>query len=161
MDRMENVVTEEADKQEEEQKIRSALADCGNPKWTFDRVKQQRDKTKPTKAKKTNATPSRGMVCYPVRWGCGWKIKKRFPETQRGLTNTPKNILVHPKDKKDITETSDVVYDIPCKGCDKSYIGETGHLFGTRLQEHQKNSEKKSKTLNSHWLIESINVWTT
>ena len=53
MDRMENVVTEEADKQEEEQKIRSALADCGYPKWTFDRVKQQRDKTKPTKTKKT------------------------------------------------------------------------------------------------------------
>ena len=56
-------------------------------------------------------------------------------------TNTLKNILVHPKDK-DITETSDVVYDIPCKGCDKSYIEETGRLFGTRLQEHQKDSEK-------------------
>ena len=54
-------------------------------------------------------------------------------------TNTLKSILVHPKDKKDITETSDVVYDVPCGGCDKSYVGETGRQFGTRLQEHQKD----------------------
>ena len=61
-------------------------------------------------------------------------------------TNTLKNILVHPKDKKDITEISDAVYDIPCKGCDKSYIGETGRLFGVRLKEHQKDSEKVKDT---------------
>ena len=56
-------------------------------------------------------------------------------------TSTLKNILVHPKDKKDITEISDAVYNIPWKSCDKSYIGETGRLFGTRLKEHQKDSE--------------------
>ena len=146
MDRMENVVTEEADKQKEEQKIRSALADCGYPKWTIDRVKQQRDKTKPTKTKKkTNATPSRGMV-----EGVAQKLKRAFLKhnvaTALRPTNTLKKILVHPKDKNDITETSDGVYDIPCKGCDKSYIGETGRLFGTRLQEHQKDSENIQDT---------------
>ena len=57
-------------------------------------------------------------------------------------TNTLKSILVHPKDKKDITDNSDVVYDIPCGGCSKSYIGETGRQFGTRLKEHQKDVEK-------------------
>ena len=150
MDRMENVVTEEADKQEEEQKIRSALAECCYPKWTFDRVKQQRDKTKPTKTKKTNATPSRGMVVIPYVEGVAEKLKRAFLKhnvaTAMRPMNTLKNILVHPKDKKNITETSDVVYDIPCKGCDKSYIGETGRLFGTRLQEHRKDSDKIQDT---------------
>ncbi|XP_072051972.1 uncharacterized protein [Amphiura filiformis] len=56
-------------------------------------------------------------------------------------TNTLKSLLVHPKDKKDIEQTSDVVYNIPCKGCDKSYVGETGRQFGTRLKEHKKDSE--------------------
>ena len=83
IDRMENIVTEQADKQEEEQKIRSVLADCGYPKWPFDRVKQQRDKTKPTKTKKTNATPSRGMVVIPYVEGLAEKFKKSFLETQR------------------------------------------------------------------------------
>ena len=56
-------------------------------------------------------------------------------------TNTLKNLLVHPKDKKDITQTSDVVYDIPCKGCSKSYIGETGRQFEYRLNEHKKDAD--------------------
>ena len=118
MDSMDNAVTEEADRQEEEQKNRSALADCGYPKWTFDRVKQQRDKFKPTKTKKTNATHSRGMVVIPYVEGEAEKLKRAFLKhnvaTAMRPTNTLKNILVNPKDKKDITEPSDVVYAIPC-----------------------------------------------
>ena len=34
-------------------------------------------------------------------------------------------------------QTCDMVYKIPCKNCDKAYIGETGRKFGTRLKEHQ------------------------
>ena len=40
-----------------------------------------------------------------------------------------------------------MVYDIPCNGCDKSYIGEAGRLFGTRLKEHQKDSESIKDTV--------------
>ena len=150
MDRMENVVTEEGDKREEELRIRNALADCGYPKWALDRVKQQmRDKPQqPKTTKKTNETPSRGMVAIPYVEGVAEKLKRAFRKhnvsTAMRPTNTLKSILVHPKDKKDITEISDAVYDIPCKTCDMSYIGETGRLFGTRLKEHQKDSEKIS-----------------
>ena len=147
MDRKENVVTEQTDKQEEERKIRSALRDCGYPKWALDRVKQQmEDKQKrPKTSKKSDGAPSRGMVVIPYVEGVAEKIKRAFVKhnvaTAMRPTNTLKNILVHPKDKKDITEISDAVYNIPCKSCDKSYIGETGRLFGTRLKEHQKDSE--------------------
>ena len=40
--------------------------------------------------------------------------------------------------------TSEIVYDIPCKNCNKSYIGETGRPFGVRKKEHQKDSDKVS-----------------
>ena len=50
--------------------------------------------------------------------------------------------LVHPKDKKDTLKTSNCIYEIPCKNCDKSYIGETARLFEKRLDEHQKATKK-------------------
>ncbi len=60
MDRMENVVTEEV-------KIRNALKECGYPKWSMDRVKQQMiaRKKQPAKQKKDGDGPSRGLVIIP------------------------------------------------------------------------------------------------
>ena len=51
--------------------------------------------------------------------------------------NTINNLLAHPKDKRKANQMCEVVYDISCKGCDKSCIGETGRAFGTRLKEHR------------------------
>ena len=59
MDKMENIVTEEQDLKEEEQRIRTALTRCGYPKWTLDRVKQQTvniPKKKKKKTRKVNQT---------------------------------------------------------------------------------------------------------
>ena len=50
--------------------------------------------------------------------------------------------LSPPKGQKEIIDNSDVVYDGPCGGCEKSYIGETGRQFGICLKEHQKYVEK-------------------
>jgi len=40
-----------------------------------------------------------------------------------------------------LEETAECVYRIPCKNCDKAYIGETGRTFGVRMKEHQKEVE--------------------
>ena len=37
--------------------------------------------------------------------------------------NTIKNLLAHPRDKREANQMCEVVYDISCKGCDKSCIG--------------------------------------
>ena len=50
--------------------------------------------------------------------------------------------LVHPKDKRPPQETAGVVYEIPCKDCDKVYVGETGRRFGVREKEHKKDVEQ-------------------
>ncbi len=147
MDRMDSVITEEKDKKDEEVKIRQAMKECGYPKWSIDKVKQQmvapKPKTKPKK--KDNETPSRGMVVIPYVEGLSEKVQRVFKKyninTAMRPTNTLKSLLVHPKDKKDIKQTSDVIYDIPCKTCNMSYIGETGRQFGVRLKEHQKDAE--------------------
>jgi len=50
---------------------------------------------------------------------------------------TIRRLLVHPKDKRIQQYACECVYKIPCKNCDKTYIGETGRAFGVRLQEHR------------------------
>ena len=55
---------------------------------------------------------------------------------------TLRSMLVHPKNKLLPHKKSEAIYEISCADCLKSYIGETGRSFGTRLQEHQKEVEK-------------------
>lgn len=52
--------------------------------------------------------------------------------------------LVYPKikEKTPFERTSNVVYQIPCTNCPKSYIGQTNRYISVRLNEHEKNIEK-------------------
>ena len=51
--------------------------------------------------------------------------------------STLRKQLVHPKDPVPILRQDGVVYSIPCKGCDGSYIGETYRPLGERIVEHR------------------------
>ena len=96
--------------------------------------------------KKKKETTTKGMVVIPYIEGLSETLKRIFWKhkiaTAMRPYNTLKSLLVHPKDKQDINKTCGVIYDIQCKECKKSYIGETGRVFGTRLKEHQKDSKK-------------------
>ena len=59
--------------------------------------------------------------------------------------STLRKQLVHPKDKRDPLNTTHAVYNIPCRNCNLSYVGETGRKFETRLAEHRKEAEKVEK----------------
>ena len=50
--------------------------------------------------------------------------------------------------KNDTNEEKSVVYEIPCKGCDQSYVGETGRGVQVRLKEH-KSDVKFHRTSNA------------
>ena len=53
------------------------------------------------------------------------------------------DLFPKPKDPVPKDQTRGAIYSIPCKVCDKSYIGETKRKFSTRLKEHQKAVENK------------------
>ena len=53
------------------------------------------------------------------------------------------NLFPKPKDPVPKDQTRGAIYSIPCKDCDKSYIGETKRKFSARLKEHQKAVEHK------------------
>ena len=41
-------------------------------------------------------------------------------------------------------QTAEAICEIPCNNCPKTYIGEAGRLFKTRLFEHRNETEKFS-----------------
>jgi len=47
-------------------------------------------------------------------------------------------MLVHPKDRINDEEKPEVVYKIPCKNCERVYVGETGRPLGIRIKEHRR-----------------------
>ena len=59
MNRCEEIVTEEEDKEEERGTIMKALEDCGYPRWT---VKNVKDDMKKKVQKKRRELTSRGMM---------------------------------------------------------------------------------------------------
>ena len=57
---------------------------------------------------------------------------------------TLRNMLVHPKDKRNPMQTTEAIYEIPCKNCPKTYIEKMRCLFKRRLSEHRMETEKVS-----------------
>ena len=111
--------------------------------------KKQKQKGK-KKKKDTQDKQYKGQVVIPYIEGVTERIdrvmKKYGVATAMKPHSTLRRQLVHPKDKCEMSEQGELVYQIPCKSCDSSYIGETGRLFKTRLEEHQKDANSAPNT---------------
>ncbi|XP_072048491.1 uncharacterized protein [Amphiura filiformis] len=148
LDRKNKLVTEDQDKVEEEKHIKDALQKCGYPAWSVEKVENQIAKPKPVKerTKKSDATKSKGLVVIPYVEGVSERISRVFKSYNIATAMKPhctlRNLLVHPKDKREPHNSTDVIYSIPCRNCDLSYIGETGRKFGKRLDEHTTEAGK-------------------
>ena len=73
--------------------------------------------------------------------------------TMHKLCRTWSPCIMHVKlsaaDKRDTTETTGCVYEISCKNCDFTYVGETGRSLATRLKEHRTEVEKITKKIHT------------
>ena len=62
------------------------------------------------------------------------------------------------KDKDNINVKSSIVYEIPCKDCDRVYIGQTKRYMKIRIREHKnniKNAVNNHTSLTKHRMNES------
>ena len=96
--------------------------------------------------KKDSDQKSKGLVVIPYVEGLSEKASRVFKKhgyaTAMKPHTTLRQLLVHPKDKRNPRQTTDIVYEIPCHGCPKSYIGESGRLLDTRLNKHKDEVDK-------------------
>ena len=84
-------------------------------------------------------------------------VKHYFPENKliafyRHAPNLLSKISSRIKSKNNFTETG--IYKIPCKDCDKYYIGETGRSLGLRIKEHT-----NMKDVNKSAVANQISDW--
>ncbi len=140
--RAEVVNTLKEDENTEKEGIKQALCKCGYRDWHFKLV--SRDKPQSRERRRNTNTSNKGSVTLPYIKGTSEALRRIF--NKRGVTvhmkprNTLRQLLVAPKDKLDKKEQSGVVYRIPCKDCDASYVGESERALGTRLDEHRRKS---------------------
>ena len=62
----------------------------------------------------------------------------------------PALTLVSLKDKTEIEDQSGVVYQLSCKDCNASYIGESGRKLGKRLSEHKSSAASSKSAVREH-----------
>nr|XP_049602429.1 uncharacterized protein LOC125984529 isoform X1 [Syngnathus scovelli]XP_049602430.1 uncharacterized protein LOC125984529 isoform X1 [Syngnathus scovelli] len=148
------IITDPEDVAQEEQYIQQALKKCQYPQWAItkgaEQVKNKGYKTQGKRKKQTRKQEPSGMVILPYVRGITERIKRAM--NKHNITTpikphtTLRQILVHPKDKVNTDNKCNSIYEIPCKSCNKSYIGETGRNFITRKIEHKKECEKETAT---------------
>ena len=63
-------------------------------------------------------------------------------------TNTIKSNICHMKDKRENQDKAGIVYQLECKDCNASYIGESGRCLKDRIKEHKKDVTKKNDKSN-------------
>ena len=98
--------------------------------------KTQIPKSKPTEKKCHIVIPYAQGICESYKTiCCKYGVHIHFKGGQ-----TPKNLLVSPKDKDTITKKNSIIYWLRCNKIDfdEEYIGESSRTFGERYKEHLK-----------------------
>jgi len=107
----------------------------------------------PTKRQEPHGQQPSTRICIPYIKGIGEQIRKICNKEDIQVTfrsrRTLRTILTKVKPSWPDTDIKGVVYRIPCKDCDETYIGETGRTLKTRLQEHKRDVRFGHTTINA------------
>ena len=93
---------------------------------------------------------SKGMVVPPYIQGTSNKLQRVNRKHNIATTFQAPQLrksFVHPKDKREPSETAGRVYEINYQNCDFSYASETGRLLSTRIKEHWKSNKSQTKSI--------------
>ena len=131
-----------SDLRTERSHLTKALQNCDYPEWAINKGLRRQD----DKRKKQDDTETKGFATIPYVKGvsepisrilrtAGLKVAMKPQQTLRQMLGTP-------KDKDDLLDKAGVVYQIECKDCEASYVGQTGRHLRERVKEHTKALEK-------------------
>ena len=137
--RIKTIVTEEKDREEEENHVARALRRCGHPKWSLNKKRRKRE---PKKTDNSEEEERASTITIPYVKGVSEKIarelKKHNIQTIHKPTTKLKHVLFNKmKDKVNDLDRSGVIYKIDCKRHKEIYIGETGRPMKERGREHR------------------------
>lgn len=86
-----------------------------------------------------------------------FKMKKMFKDYEvndlklvfKPINKMGRVIYTNTKDKIKKELNKDLIYQIDCNNCDKTYIGQTKQFLYKRVDQHRKNSSSKTETQNN------------
>ena len=121
---------------EEEVKIVEALKENGYPSSFI----LKHSGPSGTRQETSVPRPPRSIVTLPYIKGLSETVRRILAPLDIKVVFHPLNtlcsLLVHPKDPVSMDQHKGVVYQIPCGGCPKVYVGQTGRTLKHRLTEH-------------------------
>ncbi|XP_030849885.1 uncharacterized protein LOC115927767 [Strongylocentrotus purpuratus] len=122
--------------QRERTRVRSALSLNGYPRRFIHNTKNRSSEPRDQKVYKT-------FTVLPYIDGVSQQLKRRLEShgirTVFRSDTTLRQQLTRPKDPIPPHRRDGIVYNIPCKGCDRSYIGETARPIKERITEHKRD----------------------
>ena len=96
---------------------------------------------------------------FPYIYSIRQTIKKLLRKVDIRIAFYPllkiSSLYANLKQKRSIGDLSSVIYRIPCRDCEKTYVGTTKNKLSQRLKQHindckSKNSDKPNRTALSH-----------
>ena len=133
-DRASRIVTSPQQPCKERTRVRSALSLNGYPRRFIHNTKNRSSEPRDQKVYKT-------FTVLPYIDGVSQQLKRRLEShgirTVFRSDTTLRQQLTRPKDPIPPHRRDGIVYNIPCKGCDRSYIGETARPIKERITEHK------------------------
>ena len=150
--RTESVPSSEPNKDRERKHLTASLHEQnGYPKRFLSKYKKARQRIA------SQHDEVKGYATLPYVKGVSERVQRILQQHNIKTTLKPvkslRQILSRPKDTIPISKRTGVVYNIPCKDCDISYIGETGRALKTRTKEHEASvrlRKTESSALSEH-----------
>ena len=130
-------ICEDTNKQKELDHLEEVFIANGYPVRT---VKRTFSSTARSRGKDTKEDPAKPMFIPYVR-GVSEKLEKVC--TPLGVKTifrpqkTLRNMLMQVKQKTPMEKKRNVVYEVPCRDCQLTYIGETRRMMKKRMTEHK------------------------
>ena len=114
----------------------------------------------PTHINESNSYNSFRYVSVPYIHGVSEKLSRIFSPFSIKIAHKPSNKIVSSisklKDPIATFDKSSIIYQIPCKNCPNSYIGESGRELKIRLNEHKKDvSQYNMRSLVAQHVLEN------
>ena len=143
--RANNIPTTSDYRSKELKQVTSALLANGYQKWFI--IDSSKPKRSPQQSVAAAPEDGKSFCVLPYVKGTTEPIKRVLNNYNIKVALKPHQTIgsLFPKAKDPVPkdQASGVIYSIPCKDCEKLYIGETKRKFSTRLREHQKAVEQK------------------
>ena len=132
LNRAKKIPSEEQEKRKEVKLVKEVLSNNGYPK----RVSLN----DPPRRQHTSERP-KGFVVLPYIQGITPRLTRVLTRANIRVAQKPMykigQLIPRPKTKLSKWQTKGIIYEIPCRNCEKTYIGHSGNSLGSRISQHK------------------------